>query len=251
MSCVCLVAVPIDAVLLTIIPLFFFPTTPPFPFLRRTSVLPSLTPGQALQCYKCKVGFWNLCITTKDTCDNGEHCFSGVGQAGEESGCQKSHPATFCTVAISVHPHPAAAQSPATLIHFFLKKKKKIIISLTYLFFSLNDKCPLKRLSIRSAALFFSSLLFFSVDFSGSVCPRAQSICHHVRLWTFYLDQACVFKHLKHAGPLTWNQVTLACNPFHTAVVRNTTQTTSFFVLLLFGETIRKIGASISHIKAC
>ncbi|XP_023257514.1 prostate stem cell antigen-like [Seriola lalandi dorsalis] len=37
--------------------------------------------GQALQCYKCKLGFWNLCITTKDTCDEGEHCFSGVGTA--------------------------------------------------------------------------------------------------------------------------------------------------------------------------
>lgn len=37
--------------------------------------------GQALQCYKCKVGFWDLCITTKTTCENGEQCFSGVGKA--------------------------------------------------------------------------------------------------------------------------------------------------------------------------
>ncbi|KAG7225451.1 hypothetical protein INR49_027445 [Caranx melampygus] len=37
--------------------------------------------GQALQCYKCDLGFWNLCITTKTTCDEGQHCFSGVGMA--------------------------------------------------------------------------------------------------------------------------------------------------------------------------
>ncbi|XP_075907621.1 prostate stem cell antigen-like [Nelusetta ayraudi] len=37
--------------------------------------------GQALQCYDCKVGFWNFCITGKIQCDAGQHCFSGVGQA--------------------------------------------------------------------------------------------------------------------------------------------------------------------------
>ncbi|XP_034560796.1 sperm acrosome membrane-associated protein 4 [Notolabrus celidotus] len=37
--------------------------------------------GQALQCYKCKLGFFNLCITSTTTCESGELCFSGVGKA--------------------------------------------------------------------------------------------------------------------------------------------------------------------------
>lgn len=36
---------------------------------------------EALQCYKCSIGFWNLCITTKTTCNAGEHCYSGRGKA--------------------------------------------------------------------------------------------------------------------------------------------------------------------------
>ncbi|KAK7906995.1 hypothetical protein WMY93_015607 [Mugilogobius chulae] len=36
---------------------------------------------QALQCYECKIGFWNLCITTKKTCASGEFCYSGKGTA--------------------------------------------------------------------------------------------------------------------------------------------------------------------------
>uniref|UniRef100_UPI0037E7004E sperm acrosome membrane-associated protein 4-like n=1 Tax=Semicossyphus pulcher TaxID=241346 RepID=UPI0037E7004E len=37
--------------------------------------------GQALQCYNCKLGFWNLCITSKVECGSEEHCYKGVGQA--------------------------------------------------------------------------------------------------------------------------------------------------------------------------
>ncbi|GAA6235554.1 sperm acrosome membrane-associated protein 4-like [Lates japonicus] len=37
--------------------------------------------GQALQCYECKLGLWNLCLTSKVTCNSGEHCFSGEGEA--------------------------------------------------------------------------------------------------------------------------------------------------------------------------
>ncbi|XP_008329424.1 sperm acrosome membrane-associated protein 4-like [Cynoglossus semilaevis] len=37
--------------------------------------------GQALRCYKCKIGFWNVCITTEKTCEAEEHCFSGIGKA--------------------------------------------------------------------------------------------------------------------------------------------------------------------------
>ncbi|XP_029298689.1 sperm acrosome membrane-associated protein 4-like [Cottoperca gobio] len=36
---------------------------------------------QALQCYKCSIGVGDLCITSKTTCDAGEQCYSGVGQA--------------------------------------------------------------------------------------------------------------------------------------------------------------------------
>ncbi|XP_016368511.1 sperm acrosome membrane-associated protein 4-like [Sinocyclocheilus rhinocerous] len=62
--------------------------------------------GQALQCYECKLGFWYLCITSKKTCDAGEHCFSGIGKAGglvdikmkgclEVSNCNKTVEANF------------------------------------------------------------------------------------------------------------------------------------------------------------
>ncbi|RVE67098.1 hypothetical protein OJAV_G00114670 [Oryzias javanicus] len=37
--------------------------------------------GQTLECYQCSLGLWNLCITTKTTCNSGEHCFSGLGKA--------------------------------------------------------------------------------------------------------------------------------------------------------------------------
>ncbi|XP_041740738.1 sperm acrosome membrane-associated protein 4 [Coregonus clupeaformis] len=37
--------------------------------------------GQALKCYKCDVGFWNMCYTTEVNCNAGEYCFSGVGHA--------------------------------------------------------------------------------------------------------------------------------------------------------------------------
>ncbi|XP_030268808.1 sperm acrosome membrane-associated protein 4-like [Sparus aurata] len=37
--------------------------------------------GQALQCYKCKIGIGELCFTSKTTCESGEQCFSGVGTA--------------------------------------------------------------------------------------------------------------------------------------------------------------------------
>ncbi|XP_033492127.1 sperm acrosome membrane-associated protein 4 [Epinephelus lanceolatus] len=39
--------------------------------------------AQAMECYKCPIGLWNLCITTKTTCKSGEHCFSGVGKAAK------------------------------------------------------------------------------------------------------------------------------------------------------------------------
>ncbi|XP_024251888.1 sperm acrosome membrane-associated protein 4 [Oncorhynchus tshawytscha] len=37
--------------------------------------------GQALKCYKCDLGLWDLCYTTKVDCNAGENCFSGVGKA--------------------------------------------------------------------------------------------------------------------------------------------------------------------------
>ncbi|KAK2830563.1 hypothetical protein Q5P01_018494 [Channa striata] len=37
--------------------------------------------GQALQCYNCKIGIWNLCYTTEVTCQQDEQCFSGLGKA--------------------------------------------------------------------------------------------------------------------------------------------------------------------------
>ncbi|KAM3858176.1 sperm acrosome membrane-associated protein 4-like [Diretmus argenteus] len=37
--------------------------------------------SHALNCYKCDIGFWNVCLTRETTCAAGEHCYSGVGQA--------------------------------------------------------------------------------------------------------------------------------------------------------------------------
>ncbi|XP_010898768.3 sperm acrosome membrane-associated protein 4 [Esox lucius] len=39
------------------------------------------TVGHALQCYKCDLGIWNLCLTSSVTCSSGQQCFSGVGTA--------------------------------------------------------------------------------------------------------------------------------------------------------------------------
>ncbi|XP_007575947.1 lymphocyte antigen 6 complex locus protein G6d-like [Poecilia formosa] len=39
--------------------------------------------GQNLECYKCSIGLWNLCLTSKTTCGTGEHCFSGEGGSGD------------------------------------------------------------------------------------------------------------------------------------------------------------------------
>nr|XP_020452953.1 sperm acrosome membrane-associated protein 4-like [Monopterus albus] len=37
--------------------------------------------GQALQCYKCDIGLWKFCLTTKVTCDANELCYTGSGKA--------------------------------------------------------------------------------------------------------------------------------------------------------------------------
>ncbi|XP_059366317.1 sperm acrosome membrane-associated protein 4-like [Carassius carassius] len=51
-------------------------------FLGIFAVVLYFTVGQALQCYECNLGVWNLCITSKKTCDAGQQCFSGIGKAG-------------------------------------------------------------------------------------------------------------------------------------------------------------------------
>lgn len=35
-----------------------------------------------LRCFKCELGFWDACYTTKTTCVPGERCFTGRGKAG-------------------------------------------------------------------------------------------------------------------------------------------------------------------------
>ncbi|XP_069054806.1 prostate stem cell antigen-like [Lepisosteus oculatus] len=38
--------------------------------------------GEALRCYKCDVGFWNLCVTSIINCTGStDQCFSGIGKA--------------------------------------------------------------------------------------------------------------------------------------------------------------------------
>jgi len=39
--------------------------------------------GHGLQCYKCDIGIFSLCATSKEDCAAGEQCYSGVGKAGK------------------------------------------------------------------------------------------------------------------------------------------------------------------------
>lgn len=69
--------------------------------------------GQALQCYKCKLGFFNFCITSKTTCEVGERCFSGEGASGElkikkkgclkEADCNKTEDVNFPTDSTTIY----------------------------------------------------------------------------------------------------------------------------------------------------
>ncbi|XP_053498086.1 sperm acrosome membrane-associated protein 4 [Ictalurus furcatus] len=37
--------------------------------------------GYTLQCYKCDIGFWSLCVTDTETCAANQQCFTGKGKA--------------------------------------------------------------------------------------------------------------------------------------------------------------------------
>ncbi|XP_012686974.1 sperm acrosome membrane-associated protein 4 [Clupea harengus] len=39
--------------------------------------------GHTLECYKCDLGLWDLCYTTKTTCTDGDLCYSGKGEAAK------------------------------------------------------------------------------------------------------------------------------------------------------------------------
>ncbi|MCJ8728566.1 hypothetical protein PDJAM_G00005960 [Pangasius djambal] len=62
--------------------------------------------GQALECYHCDLGFWDMCHTTKLNCSAGEQCFVGIGVAASvlkikmmgclaKDGCNKTTIVTF------------------------------------------------------------------------------------------------------------------------------------------------------------
>ncbi|XP_069393245.1 protein Bouncer-like [Paralichthys olivaceus] len=36
-----------------------------------------------LECFRCDLGFWDVCFTTKTNCSLGERCFTGRGKAGD------------------------------------------------------------------------------------------------------------------------------------------------------------------------
>nr|XP_055065546.1 sperm acrosome membrane-associated protein 4-like [Misgurnus anguillicaudatus] len=51
-----------------------------------------LCSGHALGCFRCDLGFWNLCFTTKTNCSSHELCYVGIGKAAsvvdvKEMGC--------------------------------------------------------------------------------------------------------------------------------------------------------------------
>ncbi|XP_072529638.1 sperm acrosome membrane-associated protein 4-like [Salminus brasiliensis] len=39
------------------------------------------TAAHTLRCYECKIGFWNLCMTSEITCSTGDQCYTGTGKA--------------------------------------------------------------------------------------------------------------------------------------------------------------------------
>uniref|UniRef100_A0A672KF85 Sperm acrosome membrane-associated protein 4-like n=1 Tax=Sinocyclocheilus grahami TaxID=75366 RepID=A0A672KF85_SINGR len=41
--------------------------------------------GQTLQCFRCELGFWDVCYTTKTNCSDDELCYVGIGKAGKSS----------------------------------------------------------------------------------------------------------------------------------------------------------------------
>ncbi|KAL3060241.1 sperm acrosome membrane-associated protein 4-like [Trematomus bernacchii] len=39
--------------------------------------------GVLLECFRCDLGFWDACFTTKTTCEAGERCYTGKGKAAD------------------------------------------------------------------------------------------------------------------------------------------------------------------------
>ncbi|XP_052474876.1 sperm acrosome membrane-associated protein 4 [Carassius gibelio] len=37
--------------------------------------------GQSLECFRCELGFWDVCFTTKTNCSGDELCYLGIGKA--------------------------------------------------------------------------------------------------------------------------------------------------------------------------
>lgn len=37
---------------------------------------------ESLKCFRCDLGFWDVCYTTETNCSLGERCFTGRGKAG-------------------------------------------------------------------------------------------------------------------------------------------------------------------------
>lgn len=44
-----------------------------------------MIPGHGLTCYECKLGLWNLCITSKISCAEEQHCYSVKAKAGNQN----------------------------------------------------------------------------------------------------------------------------------------------------------------------
>ncbi|XP_061771624.1 protein Bouncer-like isoform X2 [Nerophis ophidion] len=38
---------------------------------------------ELLQCFRCDLGFWDVCYTTEMNCSRGERCFTGRGKAAD------------------------------------------------------------------------------------------------------------------------------------------------------------------------
>uniref|UniRef100_A0A8C1THG9 UPAR/Ly6 domain-containing protein n=1 Tax=Cyprinus carpio TaxID=7962 RepID=A0A8C1THG9_CYPCA len=50
-------------------------------FIASVMVISLFCLGQTLECFRCELGFWDVCYTTKTNCSDDELCYVGIGKA--------------------------------------------------------------------------------------------------------------------------------------------------------------------------
>lgn len=60
---------------------------------------------QFMKCFRCDLGFWDVCYTTETICSLGERCFTGRGKAGVYFQCVCSNNILLKDVTVSTTDH--------------------------------------------------------------------------------------------------------------------------------------------------